>query len=106
MKCKRNPAALALLNQHTSILPSAKLLVAVCVHLLLQAGQGDPIEWVSNHRYHHLHCDTPLDPHSPYEGFWWSHMGWFADMKVGRQVFKDFAVQQPTLFRIVSAMAV
>lgn len=31
---------------------------------------------VSNHRQHHLHTDTPLDPHSPYEGFWWSHMGW------------------------------
>ena len=40
------------------------------------AVQGDPIEWVSSHRYHHLHTDTPLDPHSPYEGFWWSHMGW------------------------------
>ncbi|KAI8471268.1 MAG: MGDG specific palmitate delta-7 desaturase [Monoraphidium minutum] len=41
-----------------------------------QTGQGDPIEWVSHHRYHHLHTDTPLDPHSPYEGFWWAHMGW------------------------------
>ncbi len=40
------------------------------------AVQGDPIEWASSHRYHHLHTDTPLDPHSPYEGFWWSHMGW------------------------------
>ncbi|GBF94471.1 hypothetical protein Rsub_07005 [Raphidocelis subcapitata] len=43
------------------------------------AVQGDPIEWVSSHRYHHLHTDTPLDPHSPYEGFWWSHMGWLLD---------------------------
>lgn len=43
--------------------------------------EGDPIEWVSAHRYHHLHCDTPLDPHSPYEGFWWSHMGWLLDNK-------------------------
>jgi len=41
--------------------------------------EGEPIEWVSSHRYHHLHCDTPLDPHSPYEGFWWSHMGWLLD---------------------------
>ncbi|KAL6778121.1 FAD5A [Auxenochlorella protothecoides x Auxenochlorella symbiontica] len=41
--------------------------------------QGDPLEWVSCHRHHHLHCDTPLDPHSPYEGFWWSHMGWLLD---------------------------
>ena len=45
--------------------------------------QGDPIEWVSSHRYHHLHTDTPLDPHSPYEGFWWSHMGWLLDNEVG-----------------------
>ena len=37
---------------------------------------------VSSHRYHHMHCDTPLDPHSPYEGFWWSHMGWLLDNKV------------------------
>lgn len=43
--------------------------------------QGDPTEWVSSHRYHHLHTDTPLDPHSPYEGFWWSHMGWLLDEK-------------------------
>ena len=46
--------------------------------------QGDPTEWVSSHRYHHLHTDTPLDPHSPYEGFWWSHMGWLLDEKVRR----------------------
>jgi stearoyl-CoA desaturase (delta-9 desaturase) len=43
------------------------------------AVQGDPLEWASSHRYHHLHTDTPLDPHSPYEGFWWSHMGWLLD---------------------------
>lgn len=43
------------------------------------AVQGDPIEWASSHRYHHLHCDTPMDPHSPYEGFWWSHAGWVLD---------------------------
>lgn len=43
------------------------------------AAQGDPTEWVSSHRYHHLHCDTPKDPHTPYEGFWWSHAGWLLD---------------------------
>eukprot|EP01025_Chloroclados_australasicus_P060259 TRINITY_DN771_c0_g1_i2.p2 TRINITY_DN771_c0_g1~~TRINITY_DN771_c0_g1_i2.p2 ORF type:complete len:392 (+),score=31.64 TRINITY_DN771_c0_g1_i2:155-1330(+) len=46
------------------------------------AVQGHPIEWVSDHRYHHLHTDTPLDPHSPYEGFWWSHLGWLFDHEV------------------------
>jgi stearoyl-CoA desaturase (Delta-9 desaturase) len=44
--------------------------------------QGDPLEWVSSHRYHHLHTDTPLDPHSPYEGFWWCHCGWLLDNEV------------------------
>ncbi|KAI8467532.1 MAG: MGDG specific palmitate delta-7 desaturase [Monoraphidium minutum] len=48
----------------------------LCAWLGTQGGQGDPIEWVSLHRYHHLHTDTPLDPHSPYEGFWWSHILW------------------------------
>lgn len=45
------------------------------------AVQGDPMEWASSHRYHHMHTDTPLDPHSPYEGFFWSHMGWLLDNK-------------------------
>lgn len=45
----------------------------------VQAVQGDPTEWVSAHRYHHQHCDTENDPHSPYEGFWHSHMGWLLD---------------------------
>eukprot|EP00245_Coleochaete_scutata_P005279 TRINITY_DN18721_c0_g1_i1.p1 TRINITY_DN18721_c0_g1~~TRINITY_DN18721_c0_g1_i1.p1 ORF type:complete len:412 (+),score=34.49 TRINITY_DN18721_c0_g1_i1:113-1348(+) len=45
----------------------------------VQAIQGPPLEWVSAHRFHHAHCDTEKDPHSPYEGFWHSHMGWLLD---------------------------
>ncbi|KAF2616101.1 hypothetical protein F2Q70_00010042, partial [Brassica cretica] len=45
----------------------------------LLAFQGDTIEWVSNHRYHHKHCDTQRDPHSPTQGFWFSHMAWIFD---------------------------
>lgn len=44
--------------------------------------QGDPIEWVSDHRYHHQHTDTPLDPHSPYDGYFWAHIGWLWDDEV------------------------
>jgi len=55
------------------------------------AVQGDPIEWVSCHRYHHLHTDTPLDPHSTYEGFWWSHMGWLMDHKATRERVYDMS---------------
>ena len=32
------------------------------------AVQGDPIEWVSSHRYHHLHTDTPAGPPLPLRG--------------------------------------
>jgi stearoyl-CoA desaturase (delta-9 desaturase) len=36
-------------------------------------------------RYHHLHTETPLDPHSSYEGFYWSHLGWMLDSDVYQQ---------------------
>ena len=49
------------------------------------AFQGSPYEWVSDHRYHHLHTETPLDPHSSYEGFYWSHLGWMLDSEVYKQ---------------------
>ena len=41
--------------------------------------QGHPIDWVSTHRYHHQFCDSDKDPHSPLEGFWFSHMNWMFD---------------------------
>jgi stearoyl-CoA desaturase (delta-9 desaturase) len=40
------------------------------------AGQNSVIAWASDHRYHHQHTDTPLDPYSAKEGFWYSHVGW------------------------------
>ncbi|XP_022955962.1 palmitoyl-monogalactosyldiacylglycerol delta-7 desaturase, chloroplastic-like [Cucurbita moschata] len=43
----------------------------------LHALQGDPIYWVSIHRYHHQYVDTPTDPHSPIKGFWFSHVTWY-----------------------------
>ncbi|RZC43870.1 hypothetical protein C5167_036820 [Papaver somniferum] len=42
----------------------------------LHAAQGDPIFWVSIHRYHHQFVDSVKDPHSPVEGFWFSHIIW------------------------------
>ncbi len=39
---------------------------------------GTPVQWAGNHRYHHLHTDTALDPHSPlHQGFWYAHVGWY-----------------------------
>ena len=40
--------------------------------------QRGPLWWAAHHRQHHVHADTPLDPHSPsVRGFLWSHVGWF-----------------------------
>nr|GMD37323.1 palmitoyl-monogalactosyldiacylglycerol delta-7 desaturase, chloroplastic [Ipomoea batatas] len=56
-----------------------KWLEYFCAYCGVQALQGNPIDWVSTHRYHHQFCDTERDPHSPYEGFWFSHMNWLFD---------------------------
>ena len=49
--------------------------------------QGHPMDWVSAHRHHHKHCETTADPHSPLDGFFWSHMGWLFDSKEQRILF-------------------
>ena len=40
------------------------------------AFEGGPIAWVATHRIHHMYTEREGDPHSPRDGFWWSHMGW------------------------------
>lgn len=40
------------------------------------AGQSGILSWVAVHRTHHKYSDKQGDPHTPKEGFWWSHMGW------------------------------
>jgi stearoyl-CoA desaturase (delta-9 desaturase) len=43
---------------------------------------GTPIQWAGNHRFHHQHSDTALDPHSPvHQGFWYAHVGWYLGSK-------------------------
>jgi stearoyl-CoA desaturase (delta-9 desaturase) len=51
------------------------------------AHQGSIYHWVRDHRMHHKHTDTALDPHSIQYGFWYSHMGWLF-FKKGQQ-FRD-----------------
>ncbi|KAL5718636.1 hypothetical protein ACHQM5_011517 [Ranunculus cassubicifolius] len=57
-----------------------KYLEYLFAYFALHACQGDPIFWVSTHRYHHKVTDTVRDPHSPVEGFWFSHIGWIFDV--------------------------
>ncbi|KAJ4953010.1 hypothetical protein NE237_029842 [Protea cynaroides] len=56
-----------------------KWLEYFCACCGVQALQGSPMDWVSIHRYHHQFCDSDRDPHSPIEGFWFSHMSWLFD---------------------------
>ena len=62
--------------------------LATCASLGLQSG---PITWVTTHRLHHAFTDTDKDPHSPRQGFWWSHMGW---IMVGTAQNQPQAVKQ------------
>jgi stearoyl-CoA desaturase (Delta-9 desaturase) len=42
--------------------------------------EGGPLWWAQTHRRHHRDADTPDDIHSPhYQGFLYSHSGWFLD---------------------------
>ncbi len=40
------------------------------------SGEGSALDWASWHRKHHQHSDQPGDPHSPNDGFAWSHVLW------------------------------
>jgi len=42
------------------------------------AGEGPPLDWISDHRKHHACSDQDGDPHSPHDGSIWSHMFWLA----------------------------
>ncbi|KAK9106808.1 hypothetical protein Syun_022819 [Stephania yunnanensis] len=67
-----------------------KLLEYLFAYCGAHALQGHPIDWVSRHRFHHKYTDTERDPHSPREGFWFSHINWIFDndhayQKVGKR---------------------
>mgnify|MGYP003393924596 CR=1 FL=1 len=41
------------------------------------AQQGIAVLWVALHKAHHAFTEQPgLDPHTPLDGRWWSHMDW------------------------------
>jgi stearoyl-CoA desaturase (delta-9 desaturase) len=39
--------------------------------------EGSVIDWTADHWKHHKFADKPGDPHSPVEGLWHAHFGWF-----------------------------
>ncbi len=63
------------------------------------AGQGSALRWANDHRLHHAHVDTDLDPHSIKKGFWYAHFLWILekpkpiDHKVVSDLMKNRLVQ-------------
>ncbi len=58
------------------------------------AVQKGPLWWAGHHRIHHRYTDLDQDPHSPRDGFWWSHVGWILSRTYKRTdsaAIKDFA---------------
>lgn len=58
------------------------------------SAQKGVLWWASHHRLHHKRSDTPDDVHSPRNGFWWSHAGWFLSKKhdaTDYDAIKDFS---------------
>ena len=47
------------------------------------ASEGGPIGWVADHRRHHANSDEEDDTHTPNEGFFWAHMGWWMKVDAG-----------------------
>lgn len=63
------------------------------------AGQGSALRWAFDHRLHHAHVDTDLDPYSIQKGFWYAHFLWILekpreiDPKVVPDLMKNRLVQ-------------
>src|SRR6202011_1343109 len=55
------------------------------------AAQKGPLWWAGHHRAHHRYADTDRDRHSPRDGFWWSHVGWFLSHKYNDNALEGIA---------------
>ena len=70
-------------------------LLTFCAMLTLEGG---PIFWVATHRLHHQYSDHPgVDPHTPRDGKWWSHMGWILMGETLHQDYRQLARYAPDL---------
>jgi fatty-acid desaturase len=63
------------------------------------AGEGPPIMWVAAHRRHHQFSDQPGDPHSPRDGFWWSHVLWMLSSPGSSDWAEQYRRYAPDLLR-------
>ena len=63
------------------------------------SGQGSPLTWAATHRVHHCRSDRDGDPHSPHEGFWWSHWLWLFVRRTTAERQRLYRVFAPDLIQ-------
>jgi fatty-acid desaturase len=76
--------------------PALRYFFSMCGML---TAEGSPIFWVATHRKHHAHSDQEGDPHTPNDGFWWSHMLWFQPKETEAEKQELFARWAPDLYK-------
>jgi stearoyl-CoA desaturase (delta-9 desaturase) len=83
---------------HTGFITPAPIryLLTLCA---MASGQGSPLFWVSTHRKHHVYSDQPGDPHSPDDGFWWSHFLWLQPSWDSQELKDHYQRWAPDLYR-------
>jgi stearoyl-CoA desaturase (delta-9 desaturase) len=94
------------------------LAVAGCMAI-----QGEPTQWVADHRRHHTFSDQEGDPHSPWrfgtsfwaltKGLWYAHMGWLFHREMSNRerfapdLLADKDIRRvDTLFPLIVALSI
>ena len=86
-----------LLTHGSLVVPTwLKYFFSVCGML---SAEGSPLFWVAAHRKHHVLSDQEGDPHSPNDGFWWSHILWFKPRKTREEEDELLARWAPDLWK-------
>ena len=52
----------------------------------MMSAEGSPVFWVATHRKHHALSDQEGDPHSPRDGFMWSHLFWMQPKRTNEEI--------------------
>jgi stearoyl-CoA desaturase (delta-9 desaturase) len=60
---------------------TSRILQFIFALIGVMSTQNGPLWWAGHHRHHHRHADQIGDLHSPRDGFWYSHMGWFLNKR-------------------------
>lgn len=61
------------------------------------SAQGPALEWAATHIKHHAQADREGDPHSPLDGFFHAHMGWFFNGMGDPQVYCRHLLKDPVI---------